>query len=189
MACSWAEEQERVILRDGVALTESQIADAKDIGVSQPERVRLRVVDKIPVPLHPVLKKAAEKTGFLSPDTIGLTLRYGIYIRSDRWGDRPLVVHELAHTAQYERLGGFDTSLRIAADYDCMLRFLTRGVRVAYLPETLVRMRVGGASNRSLKNILRKSAEDYQVMRRHGVGGVGALMWKNLSKVPQFFRR
>jgi glycosyltransferase len=89
----------------------------------------------------------------------------------------------------YERLGGFDTSLRIAADYDCMVRFLRSGINVAYIPETLVRMRVGGESNRSLRNIVRKSAEDYRVLQRHGVGGVRALMLKNLRKVPQFFRR
>jgi hypothetical protein len=39
--------------------------------------------------------------------TIGLTLRYGIFIRADCWGERRLVVHELVHTLQYERLGGF----------------------------------------------------------------------------------
>jgi hypothetical protein len=41
-----------------------------------------------------------------------LTLRHGIFIRADEWGDRRLVVHELAHTAQYERLGGFGPFLR-----------------------------------------------------------------------------
>ena len=107
LACSWAEKQERLIHRDGVALTTSQLADARRVGITQPERVRLRVVDEIPMPLHPVLKMAAERFGLLSPLTIGLTLRYGIFIRSDCWGDRRLVVHELAHTAQYERLGGF----------------------------------------------------------------------------------
>jgi hypothetical protein len=39
-------------------------------------------------------------------------LRYGIFIRSDCRGNRALVVHELAHTAQYERLGGFEPFLR-----------------------------------------------------------------------------
>lgn len=90
----------------------------------------------------------------------------------------------------YQRLGGYDTSYRIAADYDCMLRLLGRGgVRAAYIPEVLVKMRVGGASNRSLRNILRKSREDYRALRTNGVGGVAALAWKNLSKLPQFFRR
>lgn len=89
----------------------------------------------------------------------------------------------------YQKLGGYDTSYRIAADYDCVLRLLGRGqVRSVYIPEVLVKMRVGGASNRSLKNILRKSREDYRALRENGVGGLGALAWKNLSKLPQFFR-
>lgn len=90
----------------------------------------------------------------------------------------------------YQRHGAFDTGYRIAADYDCMLRLLTRTEgQVAYIPETLVHMRTGGASNRSLRNILRKSTEDYRALRSNRVGGVGALAWKNLSKLPQFVRR
>lgn len=89
----------------------------------------------------------------------------------------------------YDRLGSFNTDYRIAADYDFMLRLLSQpGVNVAYIPEVLVKMRLGGASNRSLKNVIRKSREDYAALRRNGVGGLGALLWKNLSKLPQFFR-
>jgi glycosyltransferase len=91
--------------------------------------------------------------------------------------------------AVYERLGGYDTSYRIAADYDCMLRLLGKGgIRAVHIPEVLVKMRVGGASNRSLKNILQKSREDYRALRTNEVGGLRALAWKNLSKLPQFFR-
>jgi len=107
MVCLWAEHQESVIIRDGVALTPNQIADARRIGIIAPERVRLRVVDRIPSPLHPVLRFGGRKIGLISDDTIGLTLRYGIFIRADHWGERRLLVHELVHTAQYERLGGF----------------------------------------------------------------------------------
>lgn len=112
LACQWAEEQERIILRDGVPLTPTLRADALRIGIAEPDQVRLRVVGSIPVPSHPILKQAADLTGLLSPLTAGLTLRYGIFVRSDCWGDRRLVVHELAHTAQYERLGGFSPFLR-----------------------------------------------------------------------------
>lgn len=86
-----------------------------------------------------------------------------------------------------EQWGGFDTRFRIAADYDAMLRYLARGkIRLAYIPEVLVKMRVGGESNRSLARILRKSREDYTALRRNEVGGLGALIWKNLSKLTQF---
>ena len=83
--------------------------------------------------------------------------------------------------------GAYDTSFRIAADYDAMLRWLwTHRLRPAYLPGVMVKMRVGGESNRSLGRILRKSREDYRALRRNGVGGIGALAVKNLSKIDQF---
>jgi len=112
LACRWAAEQELMILQSGVALTEAQVDDARQVGVSQPDQVRLLIVDEIPIPDHPQLTAAAEETGLISPFTIGLTLRYGIFIHADHWGQRPLVVHELAHTMQYERLGSIQAFLR-----------------------------------------------------------------------------
>ncbi|MBW8829372.1 MAG: glycosyltransferase [Burkholderiales bacterium] len=90
----------------------------------------------------------------------------------------------------YDRLGGFDTRYRIAADYDSILRLLfVGGIKAAYVPETLVRMRVGGVSNRSLENIIRKSKEDYRIVRAHRVGGVLTVLQKNVQKMSQFWRR
>jgi glycosyltransferase len=87
----------------------------------------------------------------------------------------------------FERWGAYDTDFRIAADYEAMLRWLVRGqIRLAYIPRVLVKMRVGGESNRSLGRILRKSREDYRAMRRHGVGGLGTLAAKNFTKLEQF---
>jgi glycosyltransferase involved in cell wall biosynthesis len=90
----------------------------------------------------------------------------------------------------YARLGAFDTRYRIAADYENMLRILWRGrVQAAYIPEVLVRMRMGGLSNSSLYNMLRKSREDYAAMRQNGLGGLQALLLKNVTKLPQFVNR
>lgn len=87
----------------------------------------------------------------------------------------------------FERHGAYDTRYRISADYEAILRYFTgEDLRPAYVPEVLVKMRVGGESNRSLSRILRKSREDYRALRSNGVGGLGALAWKNLSKVGQF---
>ncbi|WP_286163954.1 glycosyltransferase family 2 protein [Loktanella sp. PT4BL] len=86
-----------------------------------------------------------------------------------------------------ERHGGYDTSFEIAADYDAMLRWLwCHRLRPAYLPGVMVKMRMGGESNRSLGRILCKSREDYRALRRNGVGGIGTLALKNLSKINQF---
>lgn len=90
----------------------------------------------------------------------------------------------------YERYGVFDTRYRIAADYDFILRVFSQvSGETTYLPEVLVRMRVGGQSNRSLRNIVCKSWEDYRALRANRMGGIGTLAWKNLSKVPQFLLR
>lgn len=89
----------------------------------------------------------------------------------------------------YAQIGGFDTRFRIAADYDSVLRMFSRpGFRAVYLPWVMVRMRVGGVSNRSLANILHKSRQDLAALRHTGVGGVFSLLAKNLRKIPQFFR-
>ncbi len=90
----------------------------------------------------------------------------------------------------FERAGLYDPSYRISGDYDGMLRWLTTGqVRLGYIPQVMVRMRIGGVSNRSFAHMLRKSREDYRAIRRHNVGGFGTLLGKNLSKLPQFGRR
>jgi hypothetical protein len=112
LACSWVEEQENLIVQQGVGLTPAQLEDAQLIGVTHPERVRLLKVEKIPLPQQPALRAAAEATHLISPYTNGLSLRYGIFIRANCWGERRVVVHELVHTLQYERLGGFRSFLQ-----------------------------------------------------------------------------
>ncbi|HSI12096.1 MAG TPA: hypothetical protein VK961_08635 [Chthoniobacter sp.] len=112
LAAAWAEEEERRILESGITLTPAQTNDARAVGVAHPERVRLLVVDAIPMPEHPVLRAAGAATGLMSPFTAGLTLRYGIYIRGDLDGDRALIAHELVHTGQYERHGSIPAFLR-----------------------------------------------------------------------------
>lgn len=84
----------------------------------------------------------------------------------------------------------FDTSMKIAADYDFMMRVLsTLQIKVGYLPEVLVKMRVGGESNKSIRNIIQKSKEDYTAMKRNGIGGLRTLVCKNLRKITQFLQK
>lgn len=90
----------------------------------------------------------------------------------------------------YEKFGGFDEQFKIAADYELMLRFLdVNKVLGVYLPETAVKMRVGGMSNRSIKNILRANWEVYLAFKKNKLrrGWLVALL-KPLSKVSQFLK-
>jgi len=91
----------------------------------------------------------------------------------------------------YTKYGRFNTDYAIAADYELMLRFLCRyGISTHYIPEVLVRMRTGGASNRSLRTVIIKTREDYMAWEANGLQRrFYTIPLKNLSKIPQFFRR
>ena len=90
----------------------------------------------------------------------------------------------------FKEIGNFNVGYRISADYEWLLRALSNpAVRVEYLPQVLVRMRLGGASNGSLRNVISKSTEDLKALRTNNVGGMRTLFLKNASKLSQFVRR
>lgn len=120
----------------------------------------------------------------------------GVYHKRNlKWGWMPPHPTLYLKRAVYDRAqmsSGefFDTGFSCSADYDFMLRLLAElEVEPAYLHMVLVKMRVGGISNRSLKHIIRKSREDWQAIRRNAVGGIGTLAWKNIGKLGQFIRK
>ena len=88
----------------------------------------------------------------------------------------------------FESTGLYDKSYQISADYDWVLKiFKNNRLRTKYIPQVLVKMRTGGESNKSIKNISRKLFEDYQIIRSAKIGGVLTLILKNARKLPQFF--
>jgi len=91
----------------------------------------------------------------------------------------------------YKRYGLFDLNYRISSDYDLMLRFLRQNdLRVEYLPVLITKMKTGGASNRSIRNIIRKSTEDYIIIRKHHLPHpLLVLAGKNFGKINQFFMK
>ena len=87
--------------------------------------------------------------------------------------------------------GGFDARMRIAADFDLALRlFDVAGIGMRYIPEVLVRMRVGGASNGSLKGVLRGHREMATALRAQGLpAGWGWSMRRIACRIPQILSR
>lgn len=106
------------------------------------------------------------------------------------WGWMPAHPTLYVRREWYSRIGGFDTSYYIAADYLSILKlFMRPDFRTVYLPEVLVTMRLGGASNKSLKAIVKKSKEDWRALRSCNFTvpeAMRAIAWKNLSKLTQF---
>lgn len=90
----------------------------------------------------------------------------------------------------FKELGGYSLELRSAADYELMLRFLFKHkLRVKYIPEVLVKMRVGGKSNVSLSNRIKANLEDRKAWKMNGLKPkFYTLTLKPLSKILQFFR-
>lgn len=91
----------------------------------------------------------------------------------------------------YEKYGYFNTDLKIAADYEIMLRLLEKHlISSHYIPEQLVKMRVGGVSNRRIMNILKANYETYKSWRINNLPiHPMTFFLKPLSKIPQFFTR
>ncbi|WP_175795910.1 hypothetical protein [Burkholderia anthina] len=109
-AVQWAKEVAEKGLLAGRGLTPSELVDASHVGVEAPERVRLVLVDEVPMPTDPVLREIAVRTGLLSSRLSGLTLGYAIFIVPTEL-TRRLLTHECRHVHQYERAGSIDQFL------------------------------------------------------------------------------
>ncbi|MEM6261851.1 MAG: hypothetical protein AAGI38_05040 [Bacteroidota bacterium] len=119
LVSQWVKDRETHILEYGEPLTTDQKIDAHLVGVTNIEQVKVLVVKEVPTPNHPLLYEVAKKTGMISSYTMGISFRYGILIQENYRFKRPLMVHELAHTMQYERFGGVQPFLRQYL-YECL---------------------------------------------------------------------
>jgi len=90
----------------------------------------------------------------------------------------------------YDSFGLYDLSLRSAADYELMLRFIHKHhVKLAYLPRVITKMRTGGQSNVSLRNRIRANQEDRLAWKLNDLKPSWyTLTIKPLSKVFQYLR-
>ena len=88
----------------------------------------------------------------------------------------------------FDKIGFYKTDYKISADYDFLVRiFNCKNINQVYIPKVLINMRIGGMSNRSFKNLIIKSFEDYQIIKKNKIGGLFTLFNKNFSKLRQFF--
>ncbi|KQR93535.1 family 2 glycosyl transferase [Chryseobacterium sp. Leaf180] len=70
----------------------------------------------------------------------------------------------------YKKFGYFDTQLKIAADFEIMLRFLEKHkIKALYLKMFLLKMRMGGESNKSLKNIKKGKQEIISAFKNNNI--------------------
>jgi glycosyltransferase involved in cell wall biosynthesis len=90
--------------------------------------------------------------------------------RSVRYGFMPAHPTLYMRRSVYELSGGYDPSFQIAGDYELIVRtFVKRRTSYRYLRETLVRMPIGGVSNRGLRSKLKITAEMRAACAKNGV--------------------
>ena len=91
----------------------------------------------------------------------------------------------------YDKYGKFRTDFKIAADYELLFRFMYKhNANSKYLPKVIARMRAGGISNKSIKNILISNYEVYKSWRVNGFSVSPLIVVrKPFSKITQLFVR
>jgi glycosyltransferase involved in cell wall biosynthesis len=89
----------------------------------------------------------------------------------------------------YDRFGLYREDFNSAADYELMLRFIQKNkIKISYLPEFVIKMRVGGESNKTVKNRVRANADDRRAWKVNELKpGILTLFLKPLRKIKQFF--
>jgi len=88
----------------------------------------------------------------------------------------------------YKKHGLFNLKYSISADYDFMLRVLKdSNLKFKYYPRVITVMRLGGVSNSGMKNIIRKTLEDFRIIKNNEIGNILTLIFKIISKIKQFF--
>lgn len=131
---------------------------------------------------------------YVPQHNINKTVRYwkaGEYHRNKiRQGWMPPHPTMYIKKSVYNMCGKFAPGYDIAADYEFILRLIGKyNIVMKYIPKVLVKMRLGGASNKGFTNILKKMTEDYRAMRTHKTGDISTLVIKNLLKFSQFIQK
>lgn len=75
------------------------------------------------------------------------------------------------------KIGEFDDRMRIAADFEMIVRLFNSGARVNALPATLVGFRDGGASTKDFGAKVKMNREILDSLRRNGIWSAAPLLW------------
>ncbi len=121
-----------------------------------------------------------------------------VYVTSDNsrvarcWKSKPFIKGDFAkgwcpaHPTFYirksalDRLGMFDQSFKLAADVEFMMRYLESGaIKSIYIPHVFVRMRLGGATNQSWRNVWRQNKEIFLALQKNQVSFSTIGFWIN----------
>ena len=88
----------------------------------------------------------------------------------------------------YNQYGGFNLKFKLASDFEIMLRFIEKyKISTIYLPEPLIKMRLGGETNKSVENIFRQNKECIKAFKDNDLK-VNSVMYPFYRIIPKFFQ-
>jgi glycosyltransferase len=129
---------------------------------------------------------------YVDKDNIDHVFRYwksGRYSEGAfKWGWMPPHPTFFVRKSLYEKHGVFNLDMKTAADYELMLRMIHKGkARLEYIPEILVKMRTGGASNKSVSSRIKANADDNKAWAINGVKPFWFTLYlKPIRKIIQY---
>jgi hypothetical protein len=103
-AYSWAKQLFCDYYPKGRLLDQTETGLAILMGVEHPENIRILEVNDIPEPSDNCLVELRRYSGLLHSHSLGLSVRYLVFIRSGSIG-RHILAHEFRHVYQYEKIG------------------------------------------------------------------------------------
>jgi hypothetical protein len=110
LVVAWAALQRWRAMRRGDALSAEQMQIATAVGVAQPERIRLWLVPRVPIPGGEFIDGIAARLGLPGSQVDGLTLGHAVFVRRDAL-TLPLLAHEFRHVQQCEIAGSMGVFL------------------------------------------------------------------------------
>lgn len=91
----------------------------------------------------------------------------------------------------YDKYGFFDIHFKLAADFEFMLRLFEKyRISSIYIPKPMIRMRMGGATSKNLRNIFNQNIECYIAFKKNNLR-VSLLypLYRLIPKLLQFIKK
>lgn len=129
-------------------------------------------------------------------DRLNLTKRLRLWkagefkINSFKWGWMPPHPGFFIKKSKYNEFGTYQLDLGSSADYELMLRMIVKHeIKLKYFPEIVTKMRMGGVSNKSVKNRLQANKNDRLAWKVNDLKPFWFTIWlKPIRKIGQFIR-
>ena len=92
--------------------------------------------------------------------------------------------------SNYNKFGTYQLGLGSSADYELMLRMIVKHeIKLKYIPEIITKMRMGGVSNKSIKNRLQANKNDRLAWKINDLNPFWFTIWlKPIRKISVSFQ-